>query len=79
MAMMMAGLSLAERVRKPLRRLAPAAALILLIVMAGYLAACTSNSSAGNPNGTPAGSYTINVTATSATGALATSVKLTVQ
>jgi len=79
LATMLAGLSFMSLVRKPLRRFAPTAALILLIVTVGYLAACTSSSSKGNPNGTPAGMYTITVKVTSPTGALSTNVTLIVQ
>jgi len=79
LAMMLAGLSFAGLVRKPLRRFAPTAALVLLVVMVGYLAACTSSSSKGNPNGTPAGSYNIAVKVSSPTGALSTNVTLIVQ
>ncbi|HEX2776091.1 MAG TPA: hypothetical protein VHN10_05570, partial [Candidatus Acidoferrales bacterium] len=79
LAMMLAGLSFMGLARKPLRRFAPTAALILLIVMVGYLAACTGSSSKGNPNGTPAGMYTITVKVTSPTGALSTNATLIVQ
>jgi YVTN family beta-propeller protein len=77
--LILAGSTLAGPLRKPLGRLAPVAALILVLVAAGYLAACTSSSSSGNPNGTPAGSYTIKVTVSSATGGLSTNVTLNVQ
>jgi hypothetical protein len=79
LAMMLAGLSFMGLARKPLRRFAPTAALILLIVMVGYLAACTGSSSKGNPNATPAGMYTITVKVTSPTGALSTNATLIVQ
>ena len=77
--LILAGSSFAGPLRKPLGRLAPVAALILVLVAPGYLAAFTSSSSSGNPNGTPAGSYTIKVTVSSAAGGLSTNVTLKVK
>ena len=79
LGIMLAGLSFASPLRKPLGRLAPVAALILVIAAVGYLAACSNSSSRINPNGTPAGTYTIMVNVTSAAGALPTKVTLIVQ
>jgi hypothetical protein len=68
--------------RRPLRRLAPIAALILLIVTAGYVAGCAGGFpqlQMFNPNVTPAGTFTITVTATSGTDVHTTTVTLIVE
>lgn len=79
LAMMLAALGFAGLPRKPLQRFAPVVALLLLILTVGYLSACGGSSSSVNPNGTPAGSFTIKVTMTSTAGALSTNVTLNVQ
>jgi hypothetical protein len=84
MALLAAGVGSAGLRHKPLRRLAPVAALILLIVTAGYLAGCAGGfpnleTSTTNPGGTPAGTFTITVTATSGTDVHMTTVTLIVQ
>ncbi|MGB6545324.1 MAG: pectinesterase family protein [Candidatus Acidiferrales bacterium] len=78
-ALFLAGIGLAGYDRSPLRRLVPTAALVLLVAMAGYLAGCASRTVESNPNGTPAGTYSIVVTATSGTAVHSTTVTLIVQ
>jgi hypothetical protein len=82
LAMLLAGIGFARYQRMPLGRLAPTAALILLIVTAGYLAGCAGGfprleTSTGTA-GTPAGVYTLTVTGTSGTDVHTTTVTLTV-
>jgi 6-phosphogluconolactonase (cycloisomerase 2 family) len=62
------------------RRLAPQLLLATLLVLAAGLAACGGGSASQqfNPNGTPAGTYSILVTATSGSVAHTTTVTLTV-
>ena len=63
-----------------LRRLAPAAALTVLLAVAGFLSACAGDSAAvGTVTGTPAGSYPITVTGTSGAETSSTIVTLVVQ
>ena len=62
--MLIAGVRFAGFARRPLGRVAPVAALILLIVAAGYIAGCAGQVAAV-PAGTLAGTYTITVTGTS--------------
>jgi hypothetical protein len=76
--MLVAGAGFAGFARRPLGRLAPVAALILLVVAAGYIAGCAGNVVAA-PTGTPAGTYTITVTGTSGTDVHSTSVTLVEQ
>jgi hypothetical protein len=78
LAMLVAGAGFAGFARRPLGRLAPVAALILLVVAAGYIAGCAGNVVAA-PTGTPAGTYTITVTGTSGTDVHSTSVTLVEQ
>jgi N-acetylneuraminic acid mutarotase len=82
MAMLLAGIGLVGFERMPLGRLAPTAALVLLIVTAGYLAGCAGGfprleTSTGTA-GTPAGVYTLTVTGTSGADVHTTTVTLTV-
>ncbi len=77
LALLLAGIAFANFNRKLARRLIPAAALVLLIISAGYISGCAS-APVVNPNGTPAGTYTITVTATSGTDVHTTTVTLTV-
>jgi polygalacturonase/sugar lactone lactonase YvrE len=80
LALLLAGTGLAGFTRTPIRRLAPAAALILLVVAAAYIAGCASRpTTATNPNGTPAGLYTITVTGTSGDDVHTTTVTLDVE
>ncbi len=80
LAILLARVGFAGLERKPLRRLAPLAALILLIVTTGYLAGCAGGFPRTEvPGGTPAGTYTITVTATSGTDVHSTTVTLIVQ
>ena len=80
LATLLAGVSFAGFKRKPLRRLAPVAGLILLIVTAGYLAGCAGGfPRSETATGTRAGTFTITVTGTSGTDAHSTAVALTVQ
>jgi sugar lactone lactonase YvrE len=80
LALLLAAIGLGGFDRKPVRRLAPLAALVLLIVTAGFVVGCAETPTATpNPFGTPAGTYTIKVTATSATDSHSTNVTLTVQ
>jgi hypothetical protein len=80
LATLLAGVGIAGIERMPLRRWAPLAALILLIVMAGYLVGCMGGfPRAALPGGTPTGTYSIAVTATSGADAHSTTVMLTVQ
>jgi hypothetical protein len=77
LALLLAGIGFANFNRKLARRLIPAAALILLMISAGYISGCAS-APVVNPNGTPAGTYTITLTATSGTDVHTTTVTLTV-
>ncbi|HEY4838580.1 MAG TPA: Ig-like domain repeat protein, partial [Candidatus Acidoferrales bacterium] len=77
LALLLAGIAFANFNRKLARRLIPAAALILLMISAGYISGCAS-APVVNPNGTPAGTYTITVTATSGTDVHTATVTLTV-
>jgi hypothetical protein len=82
LALLAAGIAYGGLQRRPLRRLAPIAALILLIVAGTYLAGCAGGFpqlQAFNPNVTPAGTFTITVTATSGTDVHTTTVTLIVQ
>jgi sugar lactone lactonase YvrE len=76
-ALLLAGIGFVNLSGKQMRRLVPAAGLILLIISAGYISGCASGTMV-NPNGTPAGTYTITVTATSGTDVHTTTVTLTV-
>ncbi len=76
--LLLTGIAFANFNGRPMRRFAPIAALILLIVSTGYLAGCME-SPVINPNGTPSGSYGIIVTATSGTDVHTTTVTLVVQ
>ena len=78
LAMLIAGVRFAGFARRPLGRVAPVAALILLIVAAGYIAGCAGQVAAV-PAGTPAGTYTITVTGTFGTDVHTTSATLIVQ
>jgi CHASE2 domain-containing sensor protein len=78
LAMLLAGVRFAGFARRPFGRLAPVAALILLIVAASYIAGCAGHVAAV-PAGTPAGTYTISVTAASGTDVHTTSATLIVQ
>jgi hypothetical protein len=65
-----------------LRPLIPLGALVLLIVVAGYLSGCAQGFprvTTGTPTGTLAGTYLITVTGTSGTDKHSTTVTLTVQ
>jgi sugar lactone lactonase YvrE len=77
LALLLAGIAFANFNRKLARRLVPAAALILLMISAGYISGCASGPTV-NPNGTPAGTFTITVTATSGTDVHTTTATLTV-
>ena len=80
LALLLAAIGLGGFDRKPVRHLAPLAALVLLVVTAGFVAGCAETpTTTPNPFGTPAGTYTIKVTATSATDSHSTNVTLTVQ
>ena len=64
------------------RPLVPLGALVLLIVIAGYLSGCAQGFprlTTGTPTGTPAGIYLITVTGTSGTDKHSATVALTVQ
>ena len=76
----LASLSLAKFGRRNVRRLIPAGALALLLVSAGYLSGCAGGFPELSKNtGTPAGTYTITVTATSGSDVHSTTVTLIVQ
>jgi hypothetical protein len=76
--LLLTGIAFANFNGRPVRRFAPIAALILLVVSTGYLAGC-AETPVVNPNGTPSGSYGITVTATSGTDVHTTVVTLVVQ
>ena len=77
LTLLLVGIGFAKYNGKPLRRMAPAGALILLMVAASYGAGCVGNPII-NPNGTPSGTYTISITATSGTDVHTTTVTLSV-
>jgi subtilase family serine protease len=80
LALSLAGMSFACLKRRTLRRMAPLTAMILLIAAASYLTGCTAGfPGLGTSNATPAGTFSIKVTATSGTDVHTTTVTLIVQ
>jgi hypothetical protein len=80
LALLVAGTALAGFQRMPVRRRISLAALIVVIATAGYVVGCAGGpTTITNPVGTPVGTYTIKVTATSGTDSHSTTVSLTVQ
>jgi hypothetical protein len=62
-----------------LRRVAPALATLVAFAGLALLAACGGSGGGATPTGTPAGTYTINITAKAGTQTATTSVSVTVQ
>ncbi len=62
-----------------LRRIAPALAILVAFAGLALLAACGGSGGGTTPSGTPAGTYTVAITATAGTQKATTSVSVTVQ
>jgi sugar lactone lactonase YvrE len=78
LVLLLAGIAFANFNGRPVRRFAPVAALILLIASVGYIAGC-AETPVTNPNGTPTGTFTITVTASSGYDVHTSAVTLVVQ
>jgi YVTN family beta-propeller protein len=79
LALLLAGASYAGRVRIPQLRPTALAALVLLVVMTGYLAACSGSSTPSQTGGTQPGTYTITITGTVGGDTHTANVQLIVQ